>query len=409
MEGLNADLWSRVRKDDGTLRYRGVSCEWVKAHQDRGGFAHPSSPLEIYANTVADALADEAASRLAVGVSMADGVKAMDSTVKRVLDRARSIEAHMISNFPRKGIEPRAKKGRRQVDPELEAAQFLKGLGHSLIQAGRSFSCLTCGASAGSTLASWKKVGCCPGYLTVRDGRAVFVDWPGDQEEGTHEPQEVPPASSSGSCNLPDLRVGRGAGLDDSQASDWFPVEGEADFLEQPEVEPCGPSLRQESVSLEGRGPALGVSEVGGSDLHFEARRGASVLEVLGPGRARAAKRSAAASSRRKASQGVRSTLVPKESLSTVAMRRALDSGLFQRSLHEARMGNVHLRFSTTHRLGIVRGFTVCWKCGAYTSNLRCQLLAKPCGQLLGHRATILSRLVDGKLPPGHHQWPSER
>ena len=106
---------------------------------------------------------------------------------------------------------------------------------------------------------------------------------------------------------------------------------------------------------------------------------------------------------------GVKSTLVPKENISTIAMRRALETGLFQRSLHEARVGEVHRRFSTTHRLGIIRGFTVCWKCGAYTSNLRCQLLAKPCEQILGPRARVLNRLVNDKLPPGHEQWPSER
>ena len=158
--------------------------------------------------------------------------------------------------------------------------------------------------------------------------------------------------------------------MDDSQAHDFFPEEGEAqdiecdehdDLLEVPD--PLNPDgVQGASSSNQGAGGSVegGPSE-GGHDRLFVTRGEASILEVLGPGTAREARKRSAASARTRENRGVKKTLVPKENLSTIAMRRALETGLFQRSLHEARVGEVHMRFSTTHRLGIIRGFTVCW------------------------------------------------
>eukprot|EP00972_Heterocapsa_arctica_P059502 8773642-Heterocapsa_arctica.AAC.1 len=51
-------------------------------------------------------------------------------------------------------------------------------LGHSLIEVGRSFTCIQCGLSGGKTLRSWKVKGSCKGHLAIRNGLAVYVNCP---------------------------------------------------------------------------------------------------------------------------------------------------------------------------------------------------------------------------------------
>eukprot|EP00972_Heterocapsa_arctica_P100263 14785510-Heterocapsa_arctica.AAC.1 len=55
---------------------------------------------------------------------------------------------------------------------------------------------------------------------------------------------------------------------------------------------------------------------------------------------------------------GVRSTILPKSSSATLAIRHAQRSGLFQRSLKDALVVEAHTRFCGTHKLGIIKGFT---------------------------------------------------
>eukprot|EP00972_Heterocapsa_arctica_P103991 15326200-Heterocapsa_arctica.AAC.1 len=138
LEGLNSDIWSQVRSSNGDSLVPGVSVKWIKAHQDRTGFDLDYSPLEIYGNSVADALAEEAASRVADSTSRAFGIKAMDGIVKKVLDRLMAIEAHIAKEFPR--VEPKEgwkHKKSTKSEPHSVAALSMKVLGHSLIEVGR--------------------------------------------------------------------------------------------------------------------------------------------------------------------------------------------------------------------------------------------------------------------------------
>eukprot|EP00972_Heterocapsa_arctica_P092090 13582802-Heterocapsa_arctica.AAC.1 len=63
-------------------------------------------------------------------------------------------------------------------DPHKKAVLSMNMLGHSLINVGRSYTCIQCGLSGGKTLGSWKVKGTCKGHLAIRNGRAVYVDCP---------------------------------------------------------------------------------------------------------------------------------------------------------------------------------------------------------------------------------------
>ena len=231
----------------------------------------------------------------------------MDAVVKKVLDRARAIEAHIINKFPRKGGEPRAKKERKVRNPELEASGLMNKLGHTLVEVGRSYTCIICGASAGPTVQDWRKVGPCLGYLVVREGQAVYLNCQTEegQDEGMGSTQGEGPGPPPGSPSVEHIVGGRRVNsMDDSQAQDFFPEEGEAQeydgdkdetFLEQPN--PLNPDdVQGASSSSQGGGETVeGGQGERGLDHLFGARRGASILEVLGPGKAREARTKSAA------------------------------------------------------------------------------------------------------------------
>eukprot|EP00972_Heterocapsa_arctica_P012679 1861975-Heterocapsa_arctica.AAC.1 len=84
-----------------------------------------------------------------------------------------AIEAHIAQEFPR--LEPedcRKHKKCTKSDPHKEAVLSINILGHSLINVGRSYTCIQCGFSGGKTLGSWKVKCTCKGHLAIRNGRA---------------------------------------------------------------------------------------------------------------------------------------------------------------------------------------------------------------------------------------------
>jgi hypothetical protein len=197
--------------------------------------------------------------------------------------------------------------------------------------------------------------------------------------------------------------------MDSPGGSDGFPRIGEepdcphVHFDENPSDEP----RESKRISAEASGISNSVGGLGG--VLFSTRSGAPSLEVYGPAVAKTIKGEVKAKAKTSSALGVRSTILPKSSSVTLAIRQAQKSGLFLRSLNEALVVDAHVRFCGTHKLGIIKGFTVCWNCGAYTSNFRCHLLKHPCRNIFESREGTLTRLANGKLPPGHKKWPEDK
>jgi hypothetical protein len=143
----------------------------IKSHQDKLGFALPTSPAAIFVDSFVDALADEATGRVRLTDHLRLTWTAALRKAERILLRFAVIDADLYSNFTHPVAQllqegGASAKPRKDVDNArfIRAATDIEQLGHTVIDLGRQVICVKCQRHlAASDLVGWRRGGPCPG------------------------------------------------------------------------------------------------------------------------------------------------------------------------------------------------------------------------------------------------------